>query len=144
MHLKENARKTSTCSSLNLHQVHRHEQECNACKPGFKSADFPSDLNGITFKTTSEMTQSNYAKLVGIAANLLKYDRLRFTIEPNELVHEVYVVLREPGEKVWASEAHFVGTYVRVMRHWVWDLARALAAQKRGGGLLHVQIGENL
>ena len=121
------------CSSHNFpQQVHQHEPQFTACGRGCSCCYGKStDLNDITFKATFEMAELNYAELVRIAERLLKHDRLRWTIEPKELVHEMYLRLVKSSERVWFSQEHFLGAAAIAMGHLLIDLARARNARKR-------------
>lgn len=105
-------------------------QPPNRKPPGVCDADHSPDES---FKPTSAWIELKYRRLVWIAEHLLRYDRLRWTIESHDLVHTMYLQLIKRGEKLWASEAQFVGTCVVVMQHVLCDQSRARDAQKRGG-----------
>jgi hypothetical protein len=90
---------------------------------------------------TSKVTESSYAELVWIAEGLLRDDRLRWVIEPKEIVHEMYLRIMTRGERIWISQPHFLGTAAIVMRHVLTDLSRRRDAWKGGGNVQFVPLG---
>lgn len=134
MHPIQNTEETSMPHSL-TQQIHREQQD-SVCKArrsfsDSKSAGVLFESNGITSQTTSERTVSNYDGLTRIAGHRLRHDRLRWTIEPEELVHETYLRMMKHGERIWTSQEHFLGTAVIAMGNCLIDLARARNARKR-------------
>ena len=83
-----------------------------------------------------------YAELRRIAARALLAERREHTLQPTALVNEVYVRLVERPNASWQDRAHFLACAARVMRQILVDHARAHRADKRGGGLLRVTLGE--
>ena len=94
--------------------------------------------------TTSYLMEMNYPALVRMAERELRADRLRRTLEPCEVVNEMYLRIMNHGEQTWDSPRHFLGTASFVMKHVLIDEARARNAQKRGGGRVYVRREENL
>lgn len=62
------------------------------------------------------------------------------TLQPTDLVHEVYLRMQERDDCVWHSRAHFFGIAARAMRDVLVDHARYKRARKRGGDCEHVQL----
>ena len=76
-----------------------------------------------------------YDELRTVAEGCMARERRDHTLQPTELVHEVWV--RTMGDRDPASfedRSHFVSSTARAMRHVLVDHARARAATKRGGG----------
>lgn len=85
-------------------------------------------------------------KLIGNDFIPLVYDELRRlarsrlarmpynqTLQPTELVHEVYQRLARRGDLAWRDRFHFFGVAAQAMRQILVDRARRRCAQKRGG-----------
>lgn len=62
------------------------------------------------------------------------------TLEPAELVNEVYLRLQENPDRAWESRSHFFHTAAQAMRNFLVDHARRKAARRHGGGLVRVEI----
>lgn len=76
-----------------------------------------------------------YNELRGLAGSLLARERKDHTLQPTELVHEVW--LRTLGDKsahAFDGSAHFLASIAKAMRHVLVDHARARASLKRGEG----------
>ena len=63
------------------------------------------------------------------------------TLNTTALVHEAWLRIR-PDDRDFNSQAHFLGTAALAMRQLVVDYARARSAQKRGGDVEHVELGD--
>ena len=63
-------------------------------------------------------------------------------LSTTELVHEAYMKLAN-GRAEWEGRAHFFGAASRAMRQVLVDFARRRAAEKRGGEIEMVSLGES-
>ena len=77
---------------------------------------------------------------------LLAHGRLRrsgkFTLlDTTELVHESYLRLYKAGSLEAGDKGQFMAYAARVMRSVVVDFVRRRAADRRGGGTVHVELG---
>lgn len=63
------------------------------------------------------------------------------TLNTTALVHEAWLRL-SPDENPYESRRHFLGTAAIAMRRLVVDYARSRSAQKRGGNITHVELGD--
>lgn len=81
-----------------------------------------------------------YDELRSLAANKLLSARPDQTIQATALVHEAWLKLGGDESRNWNDRAHFFRTAALAMRNILVDRARMKTAQKRGGGLDHVQI----
>jgi RNA polymerase sigma-70 factor, ECF subfamily len=81
-----------------------------------------------------------YDDLRRLAASQLRRERSGISLQPTDLVHEVY--LRMVRQKCLAVEgrAHFFGIASRAMRQILVDRARARHAHKRGGDLIRTTL----
>lgn len=62
------------------------------------------------------------------------------TLQPTDLVHEVYAHLVKNGDVVWESRAHYFGVAARAMRQILVIQARRKFALKRGGGVTRITL----
>jgi RNA polymerase sigma factor (TIGR02999 family) len=84
-----------------------------------------------------------YSELHRLARAYMRRERPDHTLQATALINEAY--LRLAGEPIeWTSRAHFIGLAARVMRRVLVDHARAHAAQRRTGGLLRVEMHDEL
>ena len=84
-----------------------------------------------------ELFQAIYKELRKLANVYLARDNQK-TLQPTDLVHEVYVRLaisKNQREEGWSDRAYFFGAAVRAMRQTLVDLARKRNAIRHGAGL---------
>lgn len=62
------------------------------------------------------------------------------TLQPTELVNEVYLRLKANSRQEWESRSHFFHAAARAMRFFLVDHAKHKAALVHGGGLRRVEI----
>ncbi len=89
-----------------------------------------------------ELARQLYPMLRQLAAAHARRSGDALTLRPTELVHELYLRLREQRRDDWTGRAHFLGFAAGVLRHVIVDYIRERSAQKRGGGRLFVEISE--
>ena len=82
-----------------------------------------------------------YDELKRMARHRLRADDPAATLSTTELVHEAFLKLTG-ATTAWQSRAHFFGAASHAMRQVLVDFARRRNADKRGGGLEHVSLGE--
>lgn len=75
-------------------------------------------------------------------AHVVRERRAGGTLSTTALVHEAYVKLVPAMELDWQGRSHFFRVVARAMRQVLFNAAEARMAQKRGGGLQHVTLGE--
>jgi RNA polymerase sigma factor (TIGR02999 family) len=76
-------------------------------------------------------------------ANLMLSDRgAQVTLQPTSLVHEAYLRLRDQHRMDWQNRLHFFRIAARAMRRVLVDHCRSRSAQKRGGALVSIDLGE--
>ncbi len=85
-----------------------------------------------------------YDDLHSIAHRRLLSERAGHTLDTTALVHEAYLHLVDQATATWQDRAHFFAVAAKVIRQVLTDYARARAAQKRGGGAVHVPLREEL
>jgi RNA polymerase sigma factor (TIGR02999 family) len=84
-----------------------------------------------------------YADLKRIAHRQLFRHVPGATLSTTVLVHEAYARLAERGAAPRLTRGHFLALSARVMRQVVVDHARARGADKRGGAVARVELGED-
>lgn len=82
-----------------------------------------------------------YAELRKIAGDRLAAAAGPACLSPTELVHEAVLRVLD-GEPAWVDRAHFCASMSLYMRAVLIDHARARAADKRGGDVLHVTLSK--
>lgn len=82
-----------------------------------------------------------YAECRRIAARQLRGERRDHTLDPTELVHELYLRLVDQRRATWENRAQFFGVAAQLMRRILVDYARARHAAKRGGSAIFVSLG---
>jgi RNA polymerase sigma-70 factor (ECF subfamily) len=85
-----------------------------------------------------------YGELHKLAESRLRDERHAATLQPTALVHEAYLRLVTQDLPDWESRSHFFGVAAHLMRQILVDRARANFANKRGGGLVRVELNETL
>lgn len=66
------------------------------------------------------------------------------TLQATALVHEAYLRLVDQRRVQWHNRAHFFGVAAQFMRRILVDQARARHADKRGGGVAHLTLGDEV
>ena len=82
-----------------------------------------------------------YEDLRKLAAGKLRNERIDHTLPPTALVHELYFRIKAP-DGGFDDTAHFMGSASQVMRQILVDHARRKNAEKRGGKLDKVPLGD--
>ena len=77
-----------------------------------------------------------------IARRCLHGERAHHSLQPTELVNEAFLRLVDIQQIDWQNRTHFLAMSARLMRRVLVDLARARAADKRGGGAIRVTLDE--
>lgn len=80
-----------------------------------------------------------YAELHRLARVKIRRESPGHSLQPTQLVHEVYMRLAGAGVDL-QDRTHFLSVAARVMRRILVDVARLRRAQKRGGGELRVTL----
>jgi RNA polymerase sigma factor (TIGR02999 family) len=81
-----------------------------------------------------------YPHLHEVAAAYLRRESGDHTLQPTALVNELYLRLLQQRKPEWDDRAHFYTFAAKVMRRILTDHARATHADKRGAGLRHVPL----
>lgn len=85
-----------------------------------------------------------YKELRRLAGGYMKREREGHTLDATGLVHEAYMKLVDQSRVEWQNRSHFFGIAATAMRRILVDHARARQADKRGGGVEHAEIVDDL
>jgi RNA polymerase sigma factor (TIGR02999 family) len=77
-----------------------------------------------------------------IARRYMKNERPGNTLQTTALVNEVYLRLVDVKDVDWKHRAQFFAISAQMMRHILVDAARARGSDKRGGGVIKVNVEE--
>jgi RNA polymerase sigma factor (TIGR02999 family) len=86
--------------------------------------------------------QAVYAELRKMADRELRRERADHTLQPTELVHEVFFRLVDSNRCRFEDRRHFLGLACRAMRQVLVDHARRRGRGKRGGGWSRIPLDE--
>jgi RNA polymerase sigma factor (TIGR02999 family) len=81
-----------------------------------------------------------YKEMKAMALAHLARERPGHTLQPTALLHEAYLRLIQVKQVDWLSRGHFFAMAARIMRRILISHARARLADKRGGGLVRVDL----
>ena len=88
----------------------------------------------------AELTPRVYRELRRMAERYLRNERPGRTLQPTDLVHEVYLRLIDVDRIDWQHRAHFFAVSATLMRRILLDRARRRGAVKRGGNPDRVEL----
>ena len=90
-----------------------------------------------------QLTPRVYRELHKLARAHLRRGRPNQSLQPTELINEVYLRLLDQSQPVqWENRAHFFGIAARLMRMILVDHARTHQAAKRGGAAAAVTLSD--
>jgi RNA polymerase sigma factor (TIGR02999 family) len=81
-----------------------------------------------------------YDELRRIASRQLAGESAGHTLTPTALVHEAYVQLADQERTAWQSRSHFYAIAALAMRRILINYANGRSREKRGGGVVPVDI----
>jgi RNA polymerase sigma factor (TIGR02999 family) len=64
------------------------------------------------------------------------------TMNTTAIVHEAYLRLAGQSSPAYENRAHFFGVAAKAMRHVFLDYAKARTRKKRGGDVVHLDVGD--
>lgn len=85
-----------------------------------------------------------YDELRQMARRRMRGERPGHTLSPTALVHETYLKLAGLERIEWRNRAQFFALAAQAMRQVLVDHALRRKARKRGGGQIHVTLGEGV
>jgi len=83
-----------------------------------------------------------YAELHRQAERAMRRENEEHTLQATALIHEAYLRLVDQRRVEWRNRAHFFGIAAQTMRRVLVDHARGRLAEKRGGAMQRVTLGE--
>jgi RNA polymerase sigma factor (TIGR02999 family) len=93
--------------------------------------DSPEFVEESAPLASQDLIAELYTELRRLAARLMRREP-GGTLQPTELIHEVYLKLRQQEGARWADKGHFMAVACQSMRRILVDHARRRAAMKRG------------
>jgi len=90
----------------------------------------------------AELTPLVYEELRHLAHREMGGERPNHTLQTTALVNEAYLRLADQTNPRWQSRAHFFAVAARAMRRILVSYARSQRAQKRGRGVLKVDLDD--
>jgi RNA polymerase sigma factor (TIGR02999 family) len=108
------------------------------------SATITSLLRCNNKQSMDEIVSLAYNKLQKIAKSLLRYDKAKYVLQTNGLVHEAYLRILKLDSIQWEDRRHFFAVWANIMRRILIDDARSRKALKRGGDNLLAPYSEEL
>lgn len=84
-----------------------------------------------------------HAELRRLARRAMRRERPEHTLQTTALVNEAYLRLVGASQVNWQNRAHFFALSARLMRRILVDAVRGQRSLKRGGGALHVELGDD-
>jgi len=104
-----------------------------------------NDWAGGDKSALEELTPLVYGELHALARTYLSRGRRHQTLQPTELIDELYLRLIDRSlPDHWENRSHFFGIAARLMRLVLVDHARERRAAKRGGGADPVTLKETM
>ena len=91
---------------------------------------------------SEQLMAAVYAELHRQAARAMGRETPDHTLQATALVNEAYLRLIDQRRVQWRNRAHFFGVAAQLMRRILVDHARGRLAEKRGGGLRPVTLGD--
>lgn len=85
-----------------------------------------------------------YAELHRLAHRNLRGWSPDHGLQTTALVHEAYLRLLDANQVSWQNRAHFFALSARLMRRVLVDTVRGQRSQKRGGGVRHVALTDDM
>src|SRR6266849_4366312 len=103
-----------------------------------------AELKQGNSEAESKLMPLVYRQLRQIAVQQLGRERRGHTLQPTDLVHELYLRVMKPRPGHWDNSLHFFAVAALAMRRFLVDYARAHNAGKRRGKLQKVELDEVL
>src|SRR5262245_48756339 len=85
-----------------------------------------------------------YGELRRAAGRLVAREPAGQSLQPTDLVHEVYLRLFREAHPTWENRAHFFGAAGTAMRRILVERARRRRGPRRGGGQRRVTLDERV
>lgn len=92
--------------------------------------------------SADELIALAYSELRALAEQRLKTLSPGASLQPTELLNEVYLKIGKDASRSWEGRSHFIGAAAIAMRSILVDQARRAGALKRGGDRARVPLDE--
>jgi RNA polymerase sigma factor (TIGR02999 family) len=109
----------------------------------------PADVTGLLQDASRGVPSAQaavfeiaYGQLRRIASSLMRRERPGHTLQPTELVHDVWLKLVDQTRVAWSDRVHFLNIAGRAMRQVLVDHARRRGARKRLAGVERVTFND--
>jgi RNA polymerase sigma factor (TIGR02999 family) len=112
--------------------------------------DGSGDMNDVTLlldrvqagdpRAADELLPIVYEELRKLAAARMSALPPGQTLQATALVHEAWLRLSGPENHEWDNRGHFFAAAAEAMRRILVDRARQKSSQKRGGGVVHIDL----
>jgi RNA polymerase sigma factor (TIGR02999 family) len=100
-----------------------------------------AELNESPDSSTDRLLAAVYDELRRLAASKMAAEKPGHTLQATALVHEAYLRLVGEDQRVkWQSRKHFFGAAAEAMRRILIERARRVGTEKRGGGMIRVEV----
>jgi RNA polymerase sigma factor (TIGR02999 family) len=97
-------------------------------------------MGGGSSKPAEELLPLVYEELRWLAMARMAQQAPGQTLQATALVHEAWLKLSAGTADLWQNREHFFRAAAEAMRHILIDRARAKQSQKRGAGLIRVDV----
>lgn len=92
---------------------------------------------------SEQLTKTLYQELRKLAVARLEREPGQLTMQPTDLVHEVYLrLISGPQTQSWNSKGHFFGAAATAMRRILVEQARRRKSVKHGGNLKRITLND--
>ena len=98
------------------------------------------EWRGGNSEAGKQLMAAAYDNLCRLAAHYLRHERSGHTLQPTELVNELYIKLFSSAPVDWHDRIHFFAVAGRQLRRMLVDHARSRHAGKRGGNAVQVSL----
>jgi RNA polymerase sigma factor (TIGR02999 family) len=112
-------------------------------------SDSAPDITGLLLSWASgdasadaRLMPAIYGELHLQAARAMRRENDGHSLQATALVHEAYIRLVDQRRVEWRNRAHFFGIAAQAMRRILVDHARGRLAEKRGGGMRQITLGD--
>ncbi len=95
-----------------------------------------------TYQLSNEVLASLQPELKRIARQRMSSERGDHTLQPTALINELFLRLMRQPDFVWTDRSHFLVYASCAMRHLLIDYAKKRSAEKRGGHVMRVDLGD--
>lgn len=109
---------------------------------GARITELLAEWRGGDEAAERQLLELVYPHLRAIAANRLREERDKRSLETTDLVQELFVKLLGQRKSSWRNRVHFFAIAARLMRRIVVDRARRRQRIKRGAGVVQVTLEE--